>query len=80
MNNQGWVIEWLWSQDDQIWITIIPEENTKYEVHKQAVYPFKSVALDVARYIKRFSDTRLRVVPVTINSKEEGTHDLSNAA
>ena len=48
----------MWDID----LHIQPEPNTRYEVHKSAVYPFRCVAEDVAKRMPRMADWPAYVV------------------
>ena len=77
----GWIIQYHWSGDT--WITIVPDPTDKWSggiYHTQVVYPFKSYAELVARYLPKMSNTKWRVIPVSINNKEQELDDVHLAA
>ena len=51
--NKGYIITLnMWGID----LHMLPEKDCRYDVHKAAVYPFRSVAEDVAKYMPRMPD------------------------
>jgi len=79
--NQGWIIQFRWSKDT--WITIKPDPTDRWSggvYHTQLIYPFKSQALEIARWLPKMHNTVTRVIPVQINSKEQELDDVFVAA
>lgn len=79
----GWIIQFQWSEKHNLWFTIAPDSNDKWSggvYHTHMVYPFKSQALEIADLLPKMSGTVSRVIPVEINSNEEGIDDVFLAA
>lgn len=52
---------------------IVPEQCTRYEVHKAAVYPFRCVAEQVAARMKKFATAPdYKVMEIKIKDSDHG--------